>query len=103
MSYVVVTTEPYRQAATYVDRIFKSGKPAELPVEASARFELVIIRPADDILDPVQQDRNYERSCGIWRNLFGGSRKNSEENSENKRCYANTSYDPAQGMLLKGR
>jgi hypothetical protein len=23
--------------------------------------------------------------------------KNSEENSENKRCYANTSYDPAQG------
>jgi hypothetical protein len=29
-----------------------------------------------------QQDRNYERSCGIWRNLFGGSRKNSEENSE---------------------
>jgi hypothetical protein len=59
MSYVVVTTEPYRQAATYVDRIFKSGKPAELPVEASARFELVIIRPADDILDPVQQDRAH--------------------------------------------
>jgi hypothetical protein len=29
-----------------------SGKPAELPVEASVRFELVIIRPADDILDP---------------------------------------------------
>jgi hypothetical protein len=23
--------------------------------------------------------------------------KNSEENSENKRCYSNTSYDPAQG------
>ena len=22
------------------------------------------------------------RSCGIWRNLFGGSKKNSEENSE---------------------
>jgi hypothetical protein len=29
-----------------------SGKPAELSVEASVRFELVIIRPADDILDP---------------------------------------------------
>src|ERR1700730_9967864 len=30
-----------------------------------------------------QQDRNYERSRGIWTNLFGGSKKNSEENSEN--------------------
>jgi hypothetical protein len=26
--------------------------------------------------------RNYERSRGIWTNLFGGSKKNSEENSE---------------------
>jgi putative ABC transport system substrate-binding protein len=42
MSYGVVTTEPYRQAATYVDRILKGTKPAELPVQASARFELVI-------------------------------------------------------------
>jgi hypothetical protein len=25
---------------------------------------------------------NYERSRGIWTNLFGGSKKNSEENSE---------------------
>jgi hypothetical protein len=25
-----------------------------------------------------QQDRNYERSRGIWTNLFGGSKKNSE-------------------------
>jgi hypothetical protein len=29
-----------------------------------------------------QQDRNYERSRGIWTNLFGGSKKNSEGNSE---------------------
>jgi hypothetical protein len=28
------------------------------------------------------QDRNYERSRGIWTNLFGGSKKNSKENSE---------------------
>ena len=28
--------------------------------------------------------RNWQadRPCGIWRNLFGGSRKNSEENSK---------------------
>jgi putative ABC transport system substrate-binding protein len=42
MSYGVVLTEPYRQAAAYVDRILKGTKPAELPVQASAKFELVI-------------------------------------------------------------
>jgi len=42
MSYGVVVTEPYRQAAVYVDRILKGAKPANLPVQASAKFELVI-------------------------------------------------------------
>src|ERR1700732_203041 len=47
-----------------------------------------------------QQDRNYERSRGIWTNLFGGSKKNSEEIAKNKRCYANT-LRPCSRMLLK--
>jgi putative ABC transport system substrate-binding protein len=42
MSYGVVLGEPYRQAATYVDRILKGANPAELPVQASSRFEMVI-------------------------------------------------------------
>jgi putative tryptophan/tyrosine transport system substrate-binding protein len=42
MSYGVVTSEPYRQAATYVDRILKGAKPGELPVQASDKFEMVI-------------------------------------------------------------
>jgi putative tryptophan/tyrosine transport system substrate-binding protein len=42
MSYGVVLAEPYRQAATYVDRILKGTKPADLPVQASAKFELII-------------------------------------------------------------
>jgi putative ABC transport system substrate-binding protein len=42
MSYGVVRNVPYRQAATYVDRILKGAKPSELPVQASAKFELVI-------------------------------------------------------------
>jgi putative ABC transport system substrate-binding protein len=42
MSYGVVVTEPYRQAATYVDRILRGTKPSELPVQASSKFEMVI-------------------------------------------------------------
>jgi putative ABC transport system substrate-binding protein len=42
MSYGVVQAEALRQSATYVDRILKGAKPAELPVQASAKFEMVI-------------------------------------------------------------
>src|SRR5262245_18488798 len=42
MSYAVSDTGGYRRAAAYVDKILKGTKPADLPVEQSAKFELVI-------------------------------------------------------------
>ena len=42
MSYSTNDVEAFRRAATYVDKILKGAKPADLPVEQSAKFHLVI-------------------------------------------------------------
>src|SRR6516165_1768060 len=42
LSYGVDRTDNFRRAAAYVDRILKGEKPAELPVQAPIKFELVV-------------------------------------------------------------
>jgi putative ABC transport system substrate-binding protein len=42
ISYGSNNVEQYRLAAAYVDRILKGEKPADLPVQAAAKYELVI-------------------------------------------------------------
>jgi putative ABC transport system substrate-binding protein len=42
MSYAAEEAQSYRRVATYVDKILKGAKPADLPVEQPTEFEMVI-------------------------------------------------------------
>ena len=42
MSYDTNRTDQYRRAAGYVDRVLKGENPADLPVQAPTKYELVI-------------------------------------------------------------
>jgi putative tryptophan/tyrosine transport system substrate-binding protein len=42
MSYGIDFVEHFRQAASYVDRILRGDKPADLPVQAATKFETTV-------------------------------------------------------------
>jgi len=42
ISYGPDRVDPFRRAAVYVDRILKGEKPADLPVQAPTKYELVV-------------------------------------------------------------
>jgi putative ABC transport system substrate-binding protein len=56
VSYSVDAKEQLRQAASYIDRIFKGEKPGDLPVQAPTKFELTInLRTAKALALPVPE------------------------------------------------
>ena len=42
MTYGVNYADVYRRAATFVDKIFKGAKPADIPMQQPTQFELVV-------------------------------------------------------------
>jgi putative ABC transport system substrate-binding protein len=42
LSYGVDAVDPYRRAATYVDRILRGAKPGDLPVQFPAKYEMAV-------------------------------------------------------------
>jgi putative ABC transport system substrate-binding protein len=62
MSYGDDSTDQYRRAAGYVDKILKGVKPADLPVQQATKFEFIINLKAAKQIDLTIPNRVLERA-----------------------------------------
>ena len=71
MSYAPVAPDLTRRAATYIDKILKGAKPADLPVEQASNYQLVInLKTAqslgiDRAADPARPRGRGDRIVGL--------------------------------------
>jgi putative ABC transport system substrate-binding protein len=62
MSYGEDSTDQYRRAAVYVDKILRGAKPADLPVQQATKFEFVVNLKAAKQIDLTIPNRVLERA-----------------------------------------
>jgi putative tryptophan/tyrosine transport system substrate-binding protein len=67
MSYGADSTDLYRRAAVYVDKILKGAKPADLPVQQATKFEFVINLKAAKQIGLTIPNRVLERANQVIR------------------------------------
>jgi putative ABC transport system substrate-binding protein len=59
MSYAPSFPDLWRRAATYVDRIFRGARPADLPIEQPTKFELVVSMKTARTLERQSRNRSW--------------------------------------------
>jgi putative ABC transport system substrate-binding protein len=67
MSYGADSTDQFRVAAVYVDKILKGAKPADLPVQQATKFEFVISLKAAKQIGLTIPNRVLERANRVIR------------------------------------
>jgi ABC transporter substrate binding protein len=88
ISYGSAQLDEYHRAAAYVDRILKGEKPADLPVQAPTKYELVINMKTAKELGLTVPDALLARAAvllGSTGSILGWARP-SNVSSEIERC-----------------
>jgi putative ABC transport system substrate-binding protein len=67
MSYGTDYVDLYRRAASYVDKILKGDKPADLPVQQATKFEFIVNLNAAKQIDLTIPVRVLERANKVIR------------------------------------